>query len=126
MADSISIGDLRWPVTIYRRVQTTGNGPGIAETRVEIASVYAKIAQKGDAANATFWGDAQVDTADGWWIWIRWRAGIDTTCIVVRRSVAPDGATWEETFRVRRLGEEGGRKRFLRISAELEKRAEVV
>ena len=116
--DEVAIGSLRWLVTINKRVQAPDSGTGIAETLQLVATVYADIQPVGAL---TFYGAQQVDTPVTHWIIMRWQPYLDNTNAIQRVTQLPGGASRTETFRIRRIRELSGRKRFVRIEAELEK-----
>ena len=120
-ADGIPIGTLRWPVQIYRREQAASlTDPGITETPLPIARVHADIQALGPI---TFWVAAgaaeQVDTPVTHRITIRWLDYIDVTHIIVRVTRGLDRDR-TEIFRIRRITEWTGRKRFALLECELE------
>ncbi|MFC0407922.1 phage head completion protein [Roseomonas elaeocarpi] len=119
-ADSVSIGELRWPVRVYRRDQVPGPGSdmGILETLEPLFACMAKIEP---ARPMTFYGSAQIETPVTHMIWIRYHWGLDTTHAILRTLQGPDRAVRHEVFRVRRILEMGGRQRFLMIEAEMER-----
>lgn len=116
----IEVGTLRWQVQICTRVQAPApGGTGIVETLSVVAIVHADIQPIGALA---FWGSTQVDTPVTHRIVIRWQDYLDNTLVIVRQATRPDaGSTRTETFRIRRVKEIGGRKRFVEIEAELER-----
>lgn len=123
MADTVAIGELRWPVQVFRRDQTPDPATdGIVETAVLLGERRAKIEA---LRPLTFWTAAageQTETPVTHMIWMRWINYPATTWIIVRTTQMPDALMLRtETFRVRRTLEMGGRKRFLQIEAELEK-----
>lgn len=119
--DEPSIGELRWRVTLFRRAQEPDStGPGIAETMIPIGEAWAKVQPLGAV---TFYAAAQTETPVTHRIFIRWRAGLDTTHAVERITRSQDGTAHRELFRVRRQSDLAGRKRFLVLEAELESRA---
>ena len=116
---AVRIGALRWPVVIARRRQNfEPGGVGIFEDLVEIETVRAEVVP----INAsTFYGAEAVDTPVSHRITVRWLGYLDDTNVVVRDTKLPDGETRHEVFRVRRVKELNGRKRFTSIDAELER-----
>ena len=118
MAKPPAIGELRWPVTVYRRDMAPDARTGIDEILVPIADRRAKIEA---SRPVTFYGSAQTDAPVTHFIWLRWLDYPATTWVVVRPTRRPDGTLRTETFRVRRAKEMDGRKRFLEIEAELER-----
>jgi head-tail adaptor len=115
----VEIGTLRWPVTIALRTQFPTAGGGMTEGLSNIISVRADVQPVGPM---TFYGSAQVDTPVTHKITIRWLDWIGTTHVVIRDSKRADGTTRREVFRVRRVMEIDGRKRFLLLECEEEKR----
>lgn len=116
--DPVRIGQLQWPVTIYRRDQAPSvSGTGITETLVEIATVRADIQPVGAL---TYYAGAQVETPITHRIFIRFLDYLDTTHVIKRVSIRQDGETRTEVFRIRRMKWFAGDNRFLDIEAELE------
>ena len=116
----VRIGRLRWQVTFETRGQQpdpTPGGTGIVETPVLPKQIHADIQAIGDA---TFWGSAQTDGPITHQIYIRWQDYPDNTTAIIRCTLLPDNSTRRETFRVRKVSELGGRKRFVRVLAQLE------
>lgn len=116
---AVSIGSLRWPVTIATRTQAAADGGGLQETLTELQTVMADIQPTGAL---TFYSGVQVDTPITHKIRIRWLDWIDTTHVVIRNTTRLDGSTRQEMFRVRRVKEIDGRKRFAELEVEEEKR----
>ena len=120
--DTVALGDLRWPVRLYRRDQTPAASLGIAETLVPMGVRRAKIEA---LRPLTFWtaaGGEQTEAPVTHMIWMRWLDYPPTTWVIMRSTFLTDRVTLRvETFRVRRTMEMGGRKRFLQIEAELER-----
>lgn len=113
-----AIGKRRWRVWIGRRDQTPKSGAaGIDETLIEIERVWANIMPIGAM---TFYAATQTDVPVTHRIWTRWLDYVDTRHIVLRRSTRTDGSVREEHFRVRRVVEDQGRKRYTMIEAMLE------
>ena len=119
MADGIQIGKLRWPVTISRRVQVPSGAASISEAPADAIHVHADIIAVGPQ---TFLGSAQTDRPMTHWIRLRWLDWIDQTHVIERRTRRRDGTVRVETFRIRRVKEIDGRKRFIECEAELEMR----
>ena len=119
MADKkIAIGQLRWPVRIATRQQVADpNSAGILETITQILPVHADVQPIGAL---TFYAGVQVDTPVTHRITLRWLDFVDTTCVVFRITERADGTSRIERFRVRRLAEVNGRKRFIQLDCELE------
>ena len=115
-----SIGSLRWPVVIAQRAHTPDRQTtGITESYRDVQTAFADIQPIG---SLTFYGSMQVETPVTHRITMRWLDWIDTTHIIKRQSTRTDGTVREDWFRVRRVKEVGGRKRFIEIEAEQEKR----
>ena len=120
-AESIAIGRLRWRVVIATRAQTAqAAGAGIDETFTELQTVQADVQPVGAL---TFWGGAgeQVDGPITHRVFIRWLDYLTNDQVVLRRSQLRDDTTRTEIFRVRRIREVAGRKRFAILEVELEK-----
>lgn len=114
----VDIGRLRWRVQLADREQTPSTtDTGITETIVAPITVYADIQAVG---GLTFWGDTQVDTPITHRIFMRWHDYLDQTKIIIRSTATPGNGVRTEIFRVRRIKELGGRKRFVMIEAELD------
>ena len=123
MADTedphVDIARLRWPVTLVTRVQTPdAGGTGIIETPAAAVTVHADIQPVGAI---TFWGAEQTDNPVTHRIFMRWHDYLDQTRAIYRTTSRPDGTSRTEVFRVRRIKEIGGRKRFALAECELEK-----
>jgi head-tail adaptor len=117
--NAVRIGSLRWPVVIASRLQMADpNSVGIVETLFATQAIRADIQPIGAM---TFYAAEQVDTPVTHRITIRWLNYPDTTHVVLRQTVLPSGQIRYETFRIRRIAEVDGRKRFLRMDCELEK-----
>ncbi len=130
MADKTEIGRLRWLVTIARRDQAPSiEDAGVTETLVPVATARADIQPIGAL---TFWSAQQTDTPVTHRITMRWLDYIDNRHVILRQtgpivqqtSPATDpyrqSSTRTEVFRVRRVKEVAGRKRFIEVEAELE------
>jgi len=119
--NAVSIGTLRWPVVIANRQQAADvNSAGILESFSLKQTVRADVQPIGPM---TFYAASQVDTPITHKIFIRWLDWIDTTCVIFRATRRRDHTTRLERFRIRRVMEVDGRKRFLRCDCELEERA---
>lgn len=119
MADrgEYGITQLRWRVSIAKRVQTPSPGNGIAENFNVLAQAWADVQPLG---GLTFWSAAQTDTPVTHHVVLRWVDYLDNTFAILRTTTTPSGASRSEVFRVRRVGEWGGRKRFTILDVELE------
>jgi hypothetical protein len=115
--DQFEIGNLSWPVTIAARLQAAADGGGITETLTELVHVRADIQAVGAL---TFYSGVQVDTPITHRVRIRWMDWLDTTHVLIRQRRQPDGAIRTDTFRIRRVKEDG--VRWLDLECELEKR----
>jgi head-tail adaptor len=117
-----AIGTLRWPVTVAQRGQAADPVTmGIVETFRDILEVRADIQPVG---SLTFYAGMQVDVRATHIVTLRFLDWIDTTHVVFRRSLRPDQTVREEMFRIHRIREIEGRKRFVALDCELEKRAD--
>jgi head-tail adaptor len=118
-SDKVTIGQLRWRVVIANRTQMAAiDGPGIVEDLFRNQSVRADVQPIG---TMTFYAAEQVDTPVTHRIYVRWLDYPDTTHVILRQTKRLDGSVRTETFRIRRVQEIAGRKRFLRFDAELER-----
>jgi hypothetical protein len=118
--NAVEIGVLRWPVYIATRQQETDpDGPGFAESLAKTLLVHANIQPMGPM---TFYAGMQVDTPVTHKIFLRWLDWIDTTCIIYRQTLRLDKSSRVEIFRIRRVMELDGRKRFIRLDCEQEMR----
>ncbi|MFT9385529.1 head-tail adaptor protein [Acetobacter sp.] len=122
-AQAFPLGRLRWPVQIVQRVQGPDpNGTGVLETSAPIQTVRADVQPVGALA---FWGTAggseQVDTPITHRIYMRWQDSLPNAYAITRATRLADGTTRTETFRIRRIKEIDGRKRFVIVECEEEK-----
>lgn len=120
---SFPLGRLRWPVQIVQRTQAGDpNTTGVLETSVPVRTVRADVQPVGAL---TFWGTAggseQVDTPVTHRIYMRWQNSLPNACAITRSTLLDDGTTRTEVFRVRRIKEIDGRKRFVIVECEEEK-----
>ena len=113
----VRIGRLRWQVTFAQRQQLPVNQADIAETAVLPKVVHADIQSVNDM---TWWGAVQTDAPVTHAIHMRFQDYPDNTYAIYRTTNLPDGSTRTETFRVRKVSELGGRKRFVRLLCQLE------
>jgi hypothetical protein len=113
------IGSLRWLVWLARRRQIAPDtNSGIVEDYETLARVHCSIEA---LQPLTYWaGQTQVDTPVTHLIRLRWLDAIDNTHAVLRTTLRDDNSERREVFRVRRMRELGGIKRFVEIEAELE------
>jgi hypothetical protein len=120
LGTSNGLGALRWQVKLCQRIQTPSlSDTAITEDFVTLAIVHADIQP---TYPSTFYLGVQVDTPVTHLIRMRWNDYVETTNIVTRTTTRPtDGTNRTEIYRVRRVKEIGGRKRFIEIEAELER-----
>jgi hypothetical protein len=119
LGTSNGIGALRWQVTLYRRDQMPGPGNAISENLVALATVHADIQP---TYPSTFYLGVQVDTPVTHLIRVRWFDYVETTNVIMRTTTRPSDTTNRtELYRVRRVKELAGRKRFVEIEVELER-----
>ena len=120
-AEGVAIGRLRWRVLLATRDQAPQVlGTGIDEVLQNLQPVQADVQPVGAL---TFWGAAgeQVETPITHRVFIRWVDYLDNKEVVVRRTLRRDQTWRTELFRVRRVKEIAGRKRFCILEVELEK-----
>ena len=118
MADPIRIGQLRWPVTIAKRVQQPDpDGTGIVDILTNLQDVRADILPVGAL---TFYSGAQVDTPITHRVILRLLDWLDATHVILRELQRQDGTVRREVFRIRRLKWLEGDNRFLELEVEQE------
>ena len=119
--NNIRVGHLRWPVTITQRVQTASGTNTLTESETKPRTVWADVQPIGPM---TYYMGQQTDRPITHVITIRWQDWLDQTYIITRASArtGSDDSSRTEIFRIRRIMEIGGRKRFLKIECELETR----
>ena len=120
-AEAVAIGRLRWRVLLATREQAPQVlSTGIDEVLEDLQPVQADVQPVG---TLTFWGTAgeQVDAPITHRIFIRWVDYLDNKAVVVRRTLRRDETWRTELFRVRRVREIAGRKRFCILECELER-----
>jgi head-tail adaptor len=122
MADEPTIKDLRWRVTLAQRVQSPDSTVGINETWVGQIDLWASIKSVGAL---TFWGitsAAQAERPVTHTIILRWIGYIDNTYAILRKTQFPaiGQPSRVEVFRIRRVTEWAGRKRWTVLDTELE------
>jgi len=113
------IGRLRWPVVIAKRADQPAGAATIAESLTDVLATHADIQPVG---GQTFLAGQQTDRPITHRVILRWLDWLDETFVILRRTLRRDRTVRTEVFRVRRIMEAGGRKRFLVIEAELESR----
>jgi head-tail adaptor len=106
-------------VTIAKREQVPATTGGMQECLTQIIPVRADVQPTGAM---TFYGSAQVDTPVTHRIKIRWLDWVDTRHVIIRDTIRADRTVRREIFRIRRCMEIDGRKRFLLLECEEEKR----
>lgn len=119
IADS-GIGQLRWLVSLYRRDQMPSSvNTAIEERFVLLGVMHADIQP---TYPTTFYNSAQIDIPVTHMIRVRWTDYVENTHVIMRTTTRPtDGTLRTELYRVRRVKEIGGRKRFCELECELEK-----
>lgn len=119
--ERIRIGQMRWPVRLVQRVQSAqpGNETGIDEKDADRRPVHADIQPLGPMV---FYGSISADPERPAThrIIMRWTDYVDYTHAVERVTSRPDGTQRVEVFRVRRMYEINGRKRFVCMECQLE------
>jgi hypothetical protein len=122
----VAIGELRWPLVLYVRKQTPDpQSTSIVETLVSpvtgaAGSGLAVMGKVEPMGAMTFYAAVQVDTPLTHRITFRYVDGIDTTWLIQRITVNVDGTPRTESFRVRRVLEVDGRRRWIMVEGELE------
>jgi hypothetical protein len=121
MPEPVRIGKLRWAVRLVQRQQTAPPSPatGITEVPADPIITHADIQPM---SAMTFYGAiaADPDRPVTHRITMRWTDYLDYTHAIERVTDRPDGTQRVETFRVRRIMEIEGRKRFVAIECQLE------
>jgi len=121
MPEPVHVGRLRWAVRLIQRKQTAQASPGtgIAEAAANPVIMHADIQPM---SAMTFYGAiaADPDKPVTHRITMRWTDYLDYTHAIERVTDRPDGTQRIETFRVRRIMELEGRKRFVAIECQLE------
>jgi head-tail adaptor len=120
LARAPTIGKLRWWVQIAKRVQAPEGSASISEGMENIIRVRADIQPLGPM---TFIEGSATDRPITDRIYIRWLDWLDTTHVIVRETLRLDRSKRLEIFRIRKVGEFEGRKRFLELLCEQENRA---
>ena len=117
-SDSVRLGRLRWRVLLATRQQLAQiSGTGIDDRLLDLQPVWADIQP---VSGSVFYGSAQVDTPVTHRITLRWLADLTQATVIVRQTMLPSGQVRTEVYRIRRIKEMGGRKRFIEVEAELE------
>jgi hypothetical protein len=123
-----TISDLRWPVSICKRVQSADPASsGIVESYISLLDVRANIqpsrTDTQPVGPLTYYAGEQVEGPFTHQVMIRWLDWVDTTHVIQRQTRRLDGTVRTELFRIRRAMEVNGRKRFLFLMCEQEKRS---
>jgi hypothetical protein len=113
------IGQLRWLVWLYRRDQAPGPNAAVAEDFVLIAACHADVQP---TYPTTHYLSAQIDTPVTHLIRVRWVDYVENTNVIRRPTFRPTDQSYRtELYRVRRVKELAGRKRFCELECELER-----
>ena len=120
LPSSVGIAALRWQVSLYRRDQAPSTtNSAITETLVLLGIMRADIQP---TYPTTFYNSTQIDTPVTHLIRLRWADYIENTNVIMRTTQRPTDQTLRtELYRVRRVKELAGRKRFCELECELEK-----
>jgi SPP1 family predicted phage head-tail adaptor len=118
----VAVNELRWLVFLAERVQVPDDLTGIEETLNNAVRVHAKVE---DLYPQTFYAAQQTDRPVTHMIWLRWLPWLDTRHVILRNTKLYHGRKRIDVYRIRRVKELNGRKRFLEIEAEQEKREAV-
>ena len=119
MAVQPRIGRLKWLVSIAQRRNEPTDGGGLSDEYVDVLSVHADIEPMGPM---TFRLGVQTDTPATHIVTIRWLDWVDTNNVILRKTKRPNDTIRSELFRIRRVMENDGRKRFLTLECEQEER----
>lgn len=118
LGSSNGIAALRWQVRLFRRDQVPGPDGAIDENYVLIAVVQADVQP---TYPSTFYSSAAIDIPISHLIRTRWLDYVENVHVIKRVTKRPsDGTFRTEQFRVRRIKEVGGRKRFTEFEVEFE------
>lgn len=118
LQSSVGIAALRWQVKLFRRDQAPGANSRIQESWHRLALVRADIQP---TYPTTYYASAQIDTPITHLIRVRWADYVQNIHIITRTTRRPNDETYRaECFRLRRVKEVGGRKRFCELECELE------
>ncbi len=117
---SNGIAALRWQVSLYRRDQApSATNSAISESLVLVGVMHADIQP---TYPTTFYNSAQIDIPVTHLIRVRWADYVENTNVIMRTTTRPNDLTLRtELYRVRRIKELAGRKRFVELECELEK-----
>lgn len=111
---------MRWPVYLATRLQIAQvDASGIDEQLENMTKVHADIQALGAMS---YWNAAQNELPISHRVFIRWVEAVENTVVVIRQTIRPDRSIRTEQFRVRRWKELGGRKRFVLLEVDEEKR----
>ncbi len=98
-----------------------GEGVGVFEDWTEVETVFAEVLPINALTFYTTGGAEQIDTPVTHRITTRWLGYLDNTYKIIRNTKLPDQMIRGELFRIRRVKELNGRKRFTSLDCELEK-----
>lgn len=122
--ESVRIGRLRWPLMLATRQQVAQiKGTGIDESLTDLMQVRGDVQPVGAL---TFWGTngtvQQTDDAPiTHRIFLRWVDALLNSEVIIRNTILVDQRVRMEIFRIRRIKELGGRKRFVCVECQLER-----
>ncbi|WP_040508313.1 phage head completion protein [Gluconobacter morbifer] len=125
-SESVRIGRLRWPLLLATRqqvAQALDEGTGIIETLGNVQKVRGDVQPVGALS---FWAAAGgIEQVDGapitHRIFIRWLDAVTNADAIIRQTKRVDQSIRMEIFRIRRMREIAGRKRFVILECQLEK-----
>lgn len=112
------VGKLRWLVTLAYRTETPDLTTGLTESYTAVDEVHCNIVP---INSMTFIGAEQIDSPFTHKIYLRWKDYPQGYDVIIRQTLRPDDTARYEIFRIRRVMEIGGRKRFICCEAELER-----
>lgn len=105
---------------IAKRTQVASGTATITEAYTAMVTVRAGILPLGPM---TFLQGEQTDRPVTHKVIVRWLDWLDQTHIIVRRTMRRNGHLREEIFRIVKVAEDQGQKRFLELLVQLEHRA---
>lgn len=117
MMQNPMIGQLRHRIWIGERVADPLNDGGVYESIAQPRRFSAAIEPVG---TMVFQNGAQTGEAITHRIKIRWTDFPQMHWVAWRETLRPDGSTRREIFKIKRVSEINGEKRFLLLEAELE------
>lgn len=118
----ISIGEMRWKVTLASRQESTGTTTDLNEQYTRICEIWAAIEPMGEEEMI---GGEQIGTPVSHRITFRWLPYEDVTYFdtIIRYINLPNGERRAEIFRIRKIKEWNGRHRYIIADVELEQYA---